>query len=44
MILPGKVSDYGASLRLALQPKLKFIKSNITKSISQFKPFISVLK
>ena len=33
-MITGKVSDYGASLRFAMQPKLKFIKSNITKSVS----------
>ena len=33
-MITGKVSDYGASLRLAKQPKVKFKKSNITKSIS----------
>ena len=33
-MITGKVSDYGASLRFAMLPKLKVIQSNITKSIS----------
>ena len=33
-MITGKVSDYDALLRLAMQPKLKFIKSNKTKSTS----------